>query len=171
MANVDAATRLLLERILENLTRSKEITIILSTHDVDQALRLGQQIITLHEGNIVEGGLENIFHGSLREVDDGWVFDTGRTRFAVLPQREDARTAIIPPEAILLSLDPKSTSARNVLWGKISGIRMRNGAVDVTIDAGEEFTSRITEKSLKELGLQLGMEIYLLIKAGAIRVC
>jgi molybdopterin-binding protein len=47
---------------------------------------------------------------------------------------------------------------------------MRNGTVDVTVNAGEEFTSRITEGSLKRLGLHLGMEIYLLIKASGIRV-
>jgi tungstate transport system ATP-binding protein len=170
MANVDTATRLLLEKILERLIGTRGITIIFSTHDVDQALRLGQQIITLHDGLVVEGGLENTFHGTLRKEGGGWVFDTGLARLTVLTQKSDARTAIIPPEAILLSLDPKSTSARNILKGKINGIRMRNGSVEITVDAGEEFISRITEGSLKSLGLHLGMEIYLLIKAGAIRL-
>lgn len=170
MANVDSATRVLLEKVLENLIRLKGITVILSTHDADQALRLGSRIVTLHEGKVVEGGLENVFHGILKEGEDGWVFDTGRSRLFVLPQKGDARTAIVPPEAIILSLDPKETSARNVLKGAITGIRMRNGSVDVAVRAGEEFTSRITPASLEKLGLRLGMEVCLLIKAGAVRV-
>lgn len=170
MANVDAATRLLLERILEKLIRTRGITIIISTHDVDQALRLGRHIITLHEGHVVESGLENIFHGSVRKARDGWYFDTGLCRFFVPHQKEDARTAIIPPETILLSLDPMETSARNVLRGKVTGIRMRSGSVEVAVRAGEEFRSRITETSLERLGLRLGMDLYLLIKAEAVRL-
>jgi molybdopterin-binding protein len=170
MANVDAASRTLLERILEKLASSRGITIVFVTHDVDQALRLGRQVITLHEGHIVDSGLENIFHGTVREKEGRLVFDTGLTSFTVLHPRKDARTAIVPSEAILLSLDPKSTSARNVLTGKICGIRMRNGSVEVIVDTGEEFVSRITEESLKNLGLHLGMEIHFLIKAGAIKL-
>jgi molybdopterin-binding protein len=170
MANVDAATRTLLERILRDLIGARGITIVLSTHDVDQALRLGRQIITLHEGHVVESGLENIFHGTVLEKEEEWVFDTGLCRFVVLPQKQDARTAIIPPEAILLSLDPKGTSARNVLEGTVTGIRMRHGSVEVSIDAGEEFISRITEKSMESLEICLGTRICMLIKAGSIRL-
>lgn len=170
MANVDHATRLPLERLLEDLAVSRRISIILSTHDADQAMRLGQQIITLHEGHIEEGSQENIFHGTLDKGDGKWIFDTGLVRLLVLPQKEDARTAVIPPEAIILSLEPMAANAENVLYGKVTGFRMRNGAVEVTIDAGEEFISRITEESLKKLGLNLGMEVRLLIKAEAIRM-
>jgi len=170
MANVDAATRTLLERALENSIRSRGITVILSTHDVDQALRLGTRIVTLHQGTLVEGGLENIFHGTVIKREDGWVFKTDLCELVVPPGREDARTAVVPPEAIILSLDPTITSARNVLKGIVTGVRMRNGSVEVTVNAGEEFTSRITPESLHKLGCRLGMEIYLIIKAEAVRL-
>jgi len=170
MANVDAATRVLLEKVLGELIRERGITVILSTHDADQALRLGDNIVSLHSGRVVESGMENIFHGSMRKEKNRQVFDTGLCDFTVTSQREDVRTAIIPPEAIILSVDPVNTSARNVLKGKVTGIRMRNGSVEVLLDAGEEFISRITEGSLKKLGLHLGMELYLLIKAEAIKM-
>lgn len=170
MANVDAATRTLLERALENSIRSHGITVILSTHDVDQALRLGTRIVTLHQGTVVEGGLENIFHGAVVKREDGWVFKTGLCELVVPSGREDARTAVVPPEAVILSLEATITSARNVLKGTVTGVRMRNGSVEVTVNAGEEFTSRITPASLERLGLRLGMELYLFIKAEAVRL-
>ena len=170
MANVDAGTKNLLEKTLEGLIRSRGITIVLSTHDLDQAMRLGRQIVTLHEGRIVAGGLENIYHGTLKQIGQNWVFDTGLARFVVNPSSRDARTAIIPPESILLSLDAPSTSARNVLRGEVTGIRTRNGSVEVVVDAGEEILSRITENSLEKLDLKLGKDVCLLIKAEAIRL-
>ncbi|MBN2721087.1 MAG: TOBE domain-containing protein, partial [Proteobacteria bacterium] len=75
-----------------------------------------------------------------------------------------------PPEAVILSLEATITSARNVLKGTVTGVRMRNGSVEVTVNAGEEFTSRITPASLERLGLRLGMELYLFIKAEAVRL-
>jgi len=170
MANVDSATRVLLERILESLIGSGNITIIFSTHDVDQALRLGNRIINLHEGRLVESGLENIFHGSLQETGEDWIFTTGLCELVVSPGREDARTAIIPPESIILSRDPTVTSARNVIKGTVTGVRMRNGSVEIKVNAGEEFTSRITQASLEKLGCRLGQELYLLIKAEAVKL-
>jgi tungstate transport system ATP-binding protein len=170
MANVDNATRILLERLLKDLAGSRKKTIILSTHDTDQARRLGQQIITLHEGRIEEGGQGNIFQGNLGKEGDNWIFDTGLVQLRVLPLKDDARTAVIPPEAVLLSLEPMAANAGNVLYGKVTGLRMRDGAVEVTIDAGEEFTSRITGESLKKLGLKLGVEVHLFIEAKAIKM-
>ena len=170
MANVDTATRILLERTLGELTRAREITAIFSTHDPDQALRLGNHIITLHDGRIVEGGMENTYHGIGRRDEDGWVFDTGLCRFPVPAQKGTPRTAIVPPEAIILSLGVPETSARNVFKGKVTGIRTRNGSVEVTVDAGEIFISRVTHVSLERLGISLGMDIYVVFKSEAVRL-
>jgi tungstate transport system ATP-binding protein len=170
MANVDAATKILLERTLKELNRVRGLTVILSTHDTAQALSLGDRIVSLHDGRIMESGMENIFHGSLSKEGNRSTFDTGSCELIVASTREEARTAIISPDAIILSPEPVRTSARNVLRGTVTGIRMRNGSVEVLLDAGEEFVSRITEGSMKKLGLHLGTELYLLIKAEAIKL-
>ncbi len=170
MANVDASTRVLLEKVLGELIRERGITVILSTHDADQALRLGDRIVSLHDGRVVESGMENIYHGTLHQEEDRWVFDTGLCRFPVSNQEGNPRTAMVPPEAIILSLGVPETSARNIFKGKVTGIRMRNGSVEVAIDAGETFISRITQVSLERLGVRLGMEIYVVFKSEAVRL-
>ena len=58
----------------------------------------------------------------------------------------------------------------NVLRGRITGIRTRGQSVEVTVRAGEEFSSRVTPASLEKMGLRLGLELYLLIKAESIRL-
>lgn len=63
-------------------------------------------------------------------------------------------------------------SARNQLKGKIIGIQ--EGAVHtiVTIDigGGNVVTSAISVNAVKELGLEIGMEAYAVIKATSVMV-
>jgi molybdopterin-binding protein len=169
-ANVDAASRLIIERIFAQENRYSGTSVLFTTHDLDQACRLADTVVTLHEGKIHEGIMENLFHGKVRMDFEGPVFDTGRMSLAIPPGKEDARTATVPPETILLSLTPASTSARNNHLGLITGARQHNGTVEVTLNAGELFLARLTESSYREMDLKLGMEVYLIFKAEAVRL-
>ncbi|UCG38852.1 MAG: ABC transporter ATP-binding protein [bacterium] len=169
-ANVDAVSRSVIERVLVQENRYQGTTVVFTTHDMEQAYRLADTVVTLFEGRVHEGSMENLFHGKVREGPEGPVFDTGTLVICVPPGREGALTAAVPPETILVSLSPISTSARNTLLGRVNGVRERNGTVDVTVDAGDTIVVRLTERSYREMDLKLGMQVYLIFKAEAVKL-
>ena len=63
-----------------------------------------------------------------------------------------------------------AASARNTHKGRIVAIRERNDAIEVTVDAGETVTARLTRRSYVEMGLALGQEVYLIFKAESVKL-
>jgi molybdopterin-binding protein len=169
-ANVDAVSRSVIERVLLQENRYQKTSVIFTTHDLDQAYRMADTVVTLFEGRVHDGSMENLFHGMVRKTADGPVFDTGSIVVAVHAGQEKALTAAIPPESILVSLSPISTSARNTHRGRITAVRERNDTVDVTVDTGDILIARLTKRSYVEMGLGLGEEVYLVFKAEAVRL-
>ncbi len=169
-ANVDAVSRSVIERVLLQENRYQKTSVIFTTHDLDQAYRMADTVVTLFEGRVHDGSMENFFHGMVRHTPDGPVFDTGSIVVAVHAGHDKALTAAIPPESILVSLTPISTSARNIHRGRITAVRERNDTVDVTVDTGDILIARLTRRSYVEMGLGLGGEVYLVFKAEAVRL-
>jgi len=171
-ANVDTVSRSVIERVLLQENRYRKTSIIFTTHDLDQAYRMADTVVTLFEGRVHDGSMENLFHGRITQTPDGPVFDTGSIKVAVPSGHKEAHTAAIPPESILVSLTTISTSARNNYHGRITAVRERNGTVDVTVDAGtgDLLIARLTRRSYLEMGLDLGGEVYLIFKAEAVRL-
>ena len=169
-ANVDAVSRSVIERVLVLENRNRKTSVIFTTHDQDQACRLGDMVVALFEGRVHNGTMENLFNGRITLKTPGAVFDTGRIEISIPWGRTKALAASIPPESILVSLSPVSSSARNNFHGRITAIREANGTVDVTVDVGETLMARITRGSYREMALTLGAEVYLIFKAEAVRL-
>jgi tungstate transport system ATP-binding protein len=168
-ANVDEANVRILEGIIRSLSRDLGTTIVFSTHDRNQAYRVADEIITLMEGRIIPFRPENLFQGkSVKDADGTW-FDTGRIKI-FLPTREQVRAIHIDPRDILVSLTPFSSSARNCLEGIIESIIANGDWVRLQIQAQETFQVLITQKSLHEMGLNVGMRVYLTFKSSAVQV-
>ena len=168
-ANVDEVNTKALEEIIQNLSKDQETTVIFSTHNHNQAFRLADEIITLMEGKIVPFTPENIFRGkSVRDAEDTW-FDTGRIK-VFIPTKGEVKAIYIDPKDILISLTPLSSSARNCFEGNIEGIRSNGDWVKIQVDAGEHLRVLITRKSFFEMGLNIGMKVYLTFKSSAVQV-
>ena len=169
-ANVDSLSRSVIERALQRENQDRGTAVIFSTHDLDQAYRMADKVVTLFEGRIQDRSMENLFHGVVRRTLNGPVFDAGDLKIAVSPGRERALVATIAPESIIVSLHPISTSARNILRGRISAARERNGGIEITVDAEVTLIARLTRQSYIEMGLVLGDEVYLIFKAEAVKL-
>jgi sulfonate transport system ATP-binding protein len=50
---LDALTRIEMQRLLENLWQEQQFTAFLITHDVEEAVALGDRVILLEEGRVV----------------------------------------------------------------------------------------------------------------------
>jgi len=70
---------------------------------------------------------------------------------------------------ILLDVNPR-TSARNVFSGKITRLMPSGPFVHVVIDCGIDITALVTIRSVEDLGLTLGKEVWVSVKATAIHV-
>jgi molybdopterin-binding protein len=169
-ANVDAVSRSVIERVLVQENSYRKTSVIFTTHDLEQAYRMSDTVVTLFGGRVHDSSMENFLNGSIRQTPDGPVFDTGSIKVAVPPGHEKAHAAAIPPESILVSLTTISTSARNTHHGRITAVKERNGTVDVTVDTGDVLIARITKRSYLEMGLVLGGDVYLIFKAEAVRL-
>ena len=170
MANVDTASQAVTQRVLLEICRDEGVTVIFTTHDLDGAYRVADEVVTILEGRVSAGAMENVFRGAVYQAGEDWIFDTGRITVAVPRGKDGLFTASIPPGSILVSRESGSSSARNSFSGKISGIQQRNGSVDIRVEVGESLTARITSQSYSRMGLKLGEEITLIFKAESVKI-
>jgi molybdopterin-binding protein len=89
----------------------------------------------------------------------------------IVTDRSGAAVLAVPPEDIVLSAAPLSSSARNTFPGRVTGIVEEGaGRLSVTVDAGTILVARVTPSALRELGLTVGSPVVLSVKATAVRV-
>jgi molybdopterin-binding protein len=168
-SGIDSVSSLVMENLLADLNR-RGVTVVFSTHDADQALRLAKNILNLHGGRLIEGSVRNVFHGRIERGSSGDIFRAGGLEFAIPTGHPDAATIAIPPEAVLVVESKIIASARNAFHGRITRIEERNGSVEVTADVGEPLSALITTESYRKLALHVGQETTLVFKAESARL-
>lgn len=169
-ANVDRGSAALLEKILKELNQRFKITVILATHDINQAYRISDEVICLFEGKMARSPLENLYRGRVIKDKDISLFDTGKIRVAILPERDEVNHISIPPEDIIVSIKPISTSARNSFSGNIFDVFDEGDSVRLEVDVGEKLRVKVTKKSFQEMNLNLGSHVYLTFKSSSVEV-
>ncbi len=180
---------------IERLAHEIGTPILYVSHAIDEVLRLASTLVLIARGRIVaKGPIEEVtsrldLHPYTGRLDAGAVLrstvsaherERGITRM-VFPGGElvspliDANigTSInvrIRSRDVSLSLDaPKRTSILNILPGRVVQIEDSGGPqAHVLLDVGSPLWARITNVSVKELGLKPGMSVYALIKAVAV---
>lgn len=85
-------------------------------------------------------------------------------------KKGDTAYALIKSSAVILGIDVKKISARNVLTGKISSIieGSVNDEVSVDLGGGYTITAIITKSSVVSLDLTLGIEVSAIVKASSV---
>ena len=168
-ANVDRHGVEQLEIILHELNKKHGITIIVATHDVNQAYRLSDEVIYLFAGKIEKSPMENLMKGKIViKNEDLFLFDTGKIQVVLLPGRDHINHIAIPPEDIIVSHKPITTSARNSFAGTIFHVTDEEDFVSLMVDIGEKLKVKITKKSFQEMGLNLGSAVYVTFKSSSV---
>jgi molybdate transport system ATP-binding protein len=190
---LDGPAREALGRLLVELQAASGIPFMHVTHDLGEALRIGTHLVLLDAGRVVQTGppdrviaqpasiaaaravgTENLYSGLLldsfpeagcSEIDLGGT----RVQTASLDLERGTRVTLgVRAEDILLSLEPlELTSARNVLAGTIEELKPHGPSVELRITTPVSFRVIVTPASVRELGLEPGKRVYLLIKAAA----
>ncbi len=188
-ANLDPANASAIEHVVSNLGEEAN-TVVLATHRMDQAERLADRVAVLNEGRLVQvgdakelfrrpsgflasfGQLRNVFHGSVALSKEGLAVITlgGGVRIEAASNRTGKVSVFVRPEDIIVSKTPIVSSARNVLRGRIVKVEDQDGLVALAVDVGQELAAVVTKQSFVEMGLNLGLEVFLAFKASSVEV-
>jgi tungstate transport system ATP-binding protein len=194
-ASLDAPTRHELQGEVREILRDRGMTAVFVTHDQEEAARLGDRILILDGGRIIQEGspreifyqpetefvadfvgFDNIYDGEVTSSDDGLarIMLYGVEIEAVSNEVTGAevKVGIRPEDVTLVPLQEAeaTTSRRNSLNGEVTGVELRGPVARVTLECPFPLVSLITRRSLEELGIGVGLEMYAQFKATAVVV-
>lgn len=189
-ANLDPKNAGIIEEVIATANRELRTTIVMATHNMFQAKSLPQRIALINDGKITETGTpteifgrlsktlasfgvaENTFSGTAKtEQNSTTLVDIGNgVHLEATTKRNGEVTIFISPNDIILSKSPISSSARNVIKGKITEILDLDPTVRLRVNAGKPFTVQITKLSFKEMQLTLNSEVYMVFKASGVQI-
>jgi molybdopterin-binding protein len=170
-ANVDQASVEFIEDKIKEFHRERKGVVIWATHNREQAYRVGDEILSLLEGKLVPGTIDNLYFGEV-SLDDGetYFFFNQDLKASIPPRNPGPARMIIHPEEIIVSFSPLASSARNSFPGRVIRIEELGRRVAINVDIGVPMQAIITGASYAELDLKLGSRIYLTFKATAASV-
>jgi len=191
-ANLDPAGVKAIEDLLADFNRRNNLTVILTTHDLQQGQRLAQRAGVLMQGELVQAGtpqeifrspgdiriarfvgIRNILRGIVARQESGMAMVEvgGRVIETVSELPAGAPVDIyIRPEEIVLSLQGLQGSARNTLAGAIISVSLDGPLSTVALDCGFRLEALVTARSAMDMALRPGQQVYATIKATAVKV-
>jgi len=169
-ANLDEASIVILNKFLANL-KNKGTTIIIASHRLNNAYRLADEIITLEDGQAFPQSHQNFFSGQIIQTNGLKNLKINdQVSFILATEKTGSVKVSIDPKEIIISKEKFTSSARNCLSGKVSSIIDEGSVVKLTADSGLKLVAQITHKSLEELGINVGQQVYLTFKTSSIKV-
>ena len=192
-ANLDPMNIKILDSFINKIKQDKEKTIILSTHDRYEAIRLADRIAVLNQGKINQinspsvifqspkdeftahfVGYENIFTGNA-QLDSETNLNHVKINDIVITtsdQKEGIVKVCVHPESIILAKNPpQNVSSLNLFKGKVDEIRDLGNIIHVIIKTNsEKFLVSVTKLSQQKLGIKFGTEVYINFKATDVKI-
>jgi len=191
-ANLDPDSVLNVERLLAAIIQERKTTIIVSTHDMNQARRLADRVGVMMKGRLMQVsspddifsapqsievagfvGMENMFSGTILARNEGLVTVdvAGREVQALADYRAGTEVHLfLRPEDVTLFQRREAGSARNSFAGKINRIFIFGALSRVEIDCGFPIAALVTRESLEDMGLAVGAVVHVSFKATALHV-
>ena len=189
MSALDATTRRHVRGELRQLVSEMALQTIIVTHDVVDALTLGDTLCVMNEGKVVQSGERhqllsrpadpfvaeylgvNLLSGVAQPGNNGLceVSCDGVTFYS--PDQAEGQVLLTcNPWDISLSHARPSGSALNIVHGKITEVSHLGSRTRVTVTDGVSLTAEVTHSSEERLDLAPGAGIYASFKASAATV-
>jgi molybdopterin-binding protein len=193
-SSLDAPTRTRLLQDLNSLLLQTNITTIFITHDLDEALSIGDRVAVVLGGVLRQVGrpqdvftlptdadvaafvgVETVIAGEVTASEEGQVVvnANGLKLEAVGEYQVGSRVYFcLRPEDVTISTASfsTSTSARNQLAGRITSLSPNGPFVRVVVDCGMPIVALITRGSAKEMKLSEGQPAIATFKATAVHL-
>jgi tungstate transport system ATP-binding protein len=169
--SIDQKHIAVVEEIIKKIRKELKTTVIFTTHDLSQAYRLADEVISLMEGKIIKEVPENLLRGEIEEENGIKRFIvTKNIQFVLVSEKIGPVYISIDPTDIILSHQPFQSSARNSFLGKIVKIIEQNHLVKLEVNVGIPLVTIITRESFQQMNLNLGSKVYLTFKASVVKI-
>jgi len=162
--SVDVENRIIIERIIRDINREKEISVIFTTHDMIQASRLADEIVFLFDGKVAESIYENIYSGHIEtgEGDQKYCVLQGGLKFKVETERSGFVRVSINPGAIIISqVKDDNILKGNIFQGRMIQLTDEQSRVRALVDIGIPLSVLIPREASRDLHLSLGEKVWL----------
>ena len=191
-ANLDPISVSKIEDILTHIIQEKKTTMVMATHAMSQGQSLASRIGVLINGELLQVGspneifwaptskqvaefirMENIIEGVISSSVEGMVSIEvgGRVIEAISDLSSGEKVyACIRAEEVTLALSQAPSSARNTFPGQITRVVSTGPLARVRIDCGFPLVALVTKRSVEELDLQSGKEVYASFKATGVHI-
>jgi tungstate transport system ATP-binding protein len=191
---LDAPTRARLLEDFHGLLEASSLTTVFITHDLDEALYLGDRVAVLLGGRLRQSGApQEVFSApadrdvaafvGVETVVAGQVVasDEGQLTVQALDLQLDAIGDMEVGRRVFLCLRPEdvtlwpadgfpASSARNRLRGRIERMIPQGPLVKVVVDCGFPLVALITRASAQEMNLAVDQAVMAAFKASAVHV-
>jgi molybdate transport system ATP-binding protein len=185
LAALDVGTRVEMRRELVRVLGEFDGTRLLVTHDPLEAMTLGDRLIVLEEGRVVQDGTPtelrerprsdyvaglvglNLLRG---RAQAGTVVLEGGAELVAPDARAGEVYAAVHPRAVALYRSRPEGTPRNVWQGTIDGIDDEGERMRVTVSGPVRIVAEVTRTAASELGLAQGQSVWASIKATEIEV-
>jgi molybdate transport system ATP-binding protein len=189
---LDAATKSHIIADLRAWNQDHRIPILYVTHDRQELFALGERVIAIADGRLLAAGtpqellraprhellaqlagFENIFDAAITARDEAsgtmtCRLDPAGILLEVPLSSESAgdlvRLGIHAGDILLAARKPEGLSARNLLPGRLSRLQRRDATVVAEVECGVPFQVHLTPGAQHALKLELGAEVWLVIK-------
>jgi molybdate transport system ATP-binding protein len=189
LAALDAPTRQRLRGELRRLLKEACVPSVLVTHDRTDALVLGDDLVVMDGGRLLQQGLvhdvfsrpanvavagivavETVQPGRVLERGELITVTVGQQRLLALardlpPESKDVYVCIRAEDVILMKGEPSRSSPRNCLAAMVRGITEEGPMVRIDLDCGFTLSALLTRQASEELGLKAGERVLALVKA------
>ncbi|MFH1353104.1 MAG: ATP-binding cassette domain-containing protein [bacterium] len=170
-SNVDKIHADIIEEALLKLVGLAGKTVVMTTHDLSQAYRMTENVIFLVKGSVSDSPLWNVYKVNLSgEAGVKKALTRSGAEIYVATRKTGPASISVGPRNIIVSRHAVSSSALNNLKGKVVSIAERNGIIDIVVDVRVKLHVFITRKSLRDMHLEVGEEIFVVFKAAAVEV-
>lgn len=183
-AHVDHANAQLIEEIIRRLHATTQMTVILASHDARQAQSLAQRVVTLIEGQLLCGMIENLFFGTLSAERGGFRFQGPKRLILALPAASVvSENGNCRPESLAgpvqIAVDAErlevvcgEAASGCPLGGKIVAVHQYRDRrrLAVLLDSDQKIVASVSPGDYDRLGLNLGRQVGLRLGDRAVRI-
>ncbi len=179
-ANIDRQNAEVIEKLIQRIKSEQQTVIVMTTHDLSQAYRLADKIISLLFGRVIESSPENIFSGQIEEYNGFKKLSLSQSLKILLKTEKNGNVPkdevvgrshiCIDPKNIHISNQPKESDSWNSFLGEITSITAEKELVRLKIDVGVEFITLLPKQHFHQMNLNIGQQTYITFKTSDVHV-
>jgi molybdate transport system ATP-binding protein len=167
MAGLDVKVATALRIELGHHLASYDGVTLLVTHDAIDALTIADRVLVLDEGRVAQYGTPA--EVSQRPRTEHVARLVGLNVVSTGSRTDAGELMAFTPDAVNVSLDVPVGSPRLRWHGSVADVSPHGGAVRVLVHADPDLIADVTPEAATELGLTPGRDVWLSVKATAVR--